>query len=267
MRNTSDVSFVVDDLRSPEEIQMEMDIAKEIKKLYKAIKANNKRRLKEAQAAAAALSASQAVADSITSIVDADDEVSDSDDENEKKDLPPLEKELIDAFHSYAVKHKIDRESLRPAFIQVMNETIDAAIIDQCVDNLEIFEPTKSTQSLQSVNSHDNGFSLAQFKHLYKSVKERMSSVQGTRSTARVSKAEITLTSSQENIYWQSPEGSIALDALPSTDLPLPHREVDWSSSIIVDSECNEESGSTSVVVVDYPAGSALGAARKKYGR
>ena len=265
-RNASDVSFVVDDLRSPEEIQMEMDITKEIKRLYKAIKADNKRRLKEAQAAAAVLAASEAAADSLKSIVEADDEVSDSDDEEKKKDLPPLENELIDAFHAYAVKHKINRESLRPAIIQVMNEMIDATIIEQCLDNLETFEPTKSTESLQSLNSLDNGLSLVQFKQLYKLVKERMSSVQGYCSTARASKAEIPLISSPENIYWQTPEGSIALDALPSTDLPLPHREVDWSSSIIVDSDVNEESGSTPVVV-DYPVGSALGVARKKYCR
>ena len=269
-RSKGNIGFAVDDPRQQEDVDIENEIAMKVKKLYKSIKAANRKKAKEAQADAAAAAAASAATSATNSVASdrdpADELISDSEDE---KEIDPFEQEIHEAFSAYSQKQRISTNQIRSALIQVLNEAVDAEVISKCLDSLEPYDPVASTQSLGTLISNGSkanldGLDFHQFRRLYSLVVGAMNQPASSSGTSRYSGEDdgsvgehFQKSMSHEQLYWQSSQGSIAFESLPASALPLDLREVDWSTAD------EGTSASTVPLLGDYPAGSAIGVARK----
>ena len=273
-------------MRSEREIAEEEEVAKRIKKLYKLAKAEKKRKQKEMIDKAYQEQQQQQHNSLPTGLIrpspgptdqeneeDADYE-SESDTERAKS-VDPVDVELHEAFLAFSSKHKLPHDSLRSALIQVFNEVIDKSILESCLAKIGPYEPHNSTQSLETNATLDlsNGLSFHQFKTLYYLILDYQTAAESNDSNNNNNNNnnnENNLSSSsallERSLYWQSSEGSLVHESMGNAPVPLDLRTIDWGSTSTHDAISEDGSSESLLLVSDYPAGSAIGVARKKHG-
>jgi len=106
---------------------------------------------------------------------------SEEDEEDEAEALidPLGDLEIKDAFASYSHHHKISKDNLRPALIQILNQVVDQQLVDECALEAlqEPFQSQVSTESLASTVSETVSaqvYNMHQFRRIYHLVEEKL---------------------------------------------------------------------------------------------